>query len=173
MSNLFAPVQRQKMKLRMALTGVSGGGKTLGALYLAYGLTDDWGKVALIDTERERGRAYASRSDLPIPTGEYLYAGLYAPYSPERYKEYVRQAAEAVGPDGVVIVDSLSHAWNNEGGVLEIKDRRVKRRLAEKIEVTPRGMRQGVSKTASSTTFWAWTATPSSPCEARWNTPWS
>ena len=59
MSNLFAPVQRQKMKLRMALTGVSGGGKTLGALYLAYGLTDDWGKVALIDTERERGRAYA------------------------------------------------------------------------------------------------------------------
>lgn len=98
MSNLFAPVQRQKMKLRMALTGVSGGGKTLGALYLAYGLTDDWGKVALIDTERERGRAYASRSDLPIPTGEYLYAGLYAPYSPERYKEYVRQAAEAVGP---------------------------------------------------------------------------
>ena len=30
MSNLFAPVQRQKMKLRMALTGVSGGGKTLG-----------------------------------------------------------------------------------------------------------------------------------------------
>lgn len=123
MSNLFAPVQRQKMKLRMALTGVSGGGKTLGALYLAYGLTDDWGKVALIDTERERGRAYASRSDLPTPTGEYLYAGLYAPYSPERYKEYVRQAAEAVGPDGVVIVDSLSHAWNNEGGVLEIKDR--------------------------------------------------
>ena len=123
MSNLFAPVQRQKMKLRMALTGVSGGGKTLGALYLAYGLTDDWGKVALIDTERERGRAYASRSDLPTPTGEYLYAGLYAPYSPERYKEYVRQAAEAVGPDGVVIVDSLSHAWSNEGGVLEIKDR--------------------------------------------------
>ena len=35
----------------------------------------------------------------------------------------MRQAAEAVGPDGVVIVDSLSHAWNNEGGVLEIKDR--------------------------------------------------
>lgn len=117
MSNLFAPVQRQKMKLRMALTGVSGGGKTLGALYLAYGLTDDWGKVALIDTERERGRAYASRSDLPTPTGEYLYAGLYAPYSPERYKEYVRQAAEAVGPDGVVIVDSLSHAWNNGAAV--------------------------------------------------------
>ena len=157
MSNLFAPVQRQKMKLRMALTGVSGGGKTLGALYLAYGLTDDWGKVALIDTERERGRAYASRSDLPIPTGEYLYAGLYAPYSPERYKEYVRQAAEAVGPDGVVMVDSLSHALRRRPGKT----------------ATPRGAKRGGSKTASSTTFWARTATPSSPCAARWNTPWS
>ena len=75
MSNLFATVQRQKMKLRMALTGVSGGGKTLGALYLAYGLTDDWGKVALIDTERERGRAYASRSDLPIPRANICMPG--------------------------------------------------------------------------------------------------
>lgn len=122
MNNLFKPVERQQMKLRMALTGVSGGGKTLGALYIAYGITHNWGEIALIDTERERGRAYANRSDLPTPTGAYLYASLYAPYSPARYKEYVHQAAEAVGPDGVVIVDSLSHAWNNEGGVLEIKD---------------------------------------------------
>ena len=122
MQNLFSPVHRQKMKLRMALTGVSGGGKTLGALYIAYGITHDWDKIALIDTEHERGRAYAGRTDLPTETGAYLYTALYAPYSPERYKECVRQGAEAVGPDGVVIVDSLTHAWNNEGGVLEIKE---------------------------------------------------
>lgn len=30
-------------------------------------------------------------------------------------------AVKQVGPDGVVIVDSLSHAWSNAGGVLEIK----------------------------------------------------
>lgn len=121
-NSVIQPVERKKLKLRMALTGVSGGGKTLGALYIAYGITHDWGKICLIDTERERGCAYAGRSDLPTETGTYLYAALYAPYSPERYKEYVRQAAEAVGPDGVVIVDSLTHAWNNEGGVLELKD---------------------------------------------------
>lgn len=120
--SIFKPAERKKMKLRMALTGVSGGGKTLGALYIAYGITHDWSKIALIDTERERGLAYANRTDLPTPTGEYLYTALYAPYSPERYKECVRQGAAAVGPDGVVIVDSLTHAWNNEGGVLELKD---------------------------------------------------
>lgn len=118
---LFEPVTRQKAKLRLALTGVSGAGKTLGALYIAYGLTKDWAKIALIDTEHERGRFYASRSDLN--TGEFLYASLAPPYSPQRYQEYVAEAARLVGPDGVVIVDSFSHAWNNEGGVLEIKDR--------------------------------------------------
>lgn len=120
----FVPVSREQAKLRMALQGVSGGGKTLGALYLAYGITGDWSKVALIDTERERGRHYANRSDnhLPYPTGEFLYCPLYAPYSPERYITLVEEGAKAVGEDGVVIVDSLSHAWSDEGGVLDIKD---------------------------------------------------
>lgn len=119
--NLFQPVERKQAKLRMALCGVSGAGKTLGALYIAYGIAGNWTKIALIDTEHERARFYANRSDLD--TGEFLYAPLGPPYSPDRYKEYVKTAAEMVGPDGVVIVDSFSHAWNNEGGVLEIKDR--------------------------------------------------
>ena len=118
---MFEQVTRKKAKLRLALTGVSGGGKTLGALYIAYGMTGDWGKVAVIDTEHERARFYADRSDLG--TGSFLYAPFAPPYSPDRYKQLVQEAAELVGPDGVVIVDSLSHAWNNEGGVLDIKDR--------------------------------------------------
>lgn len=122
MSSLFAPVAREKAKLRMALQGVSGGGKTLSALYIAYGMTGDWAKIALIDTEHERAREYASRSDLPTPTGIFLYAAMTPPYSVEKYIQYVRAGAEAVGADGVVIVDSLSHAWSGEGGVLEYKD---------------------------------------------------
>ncbi len=122
MSNLFEPVTREKAKLRMALQGVSGGGKTLSALYIAYGMTGDWGKVALIDTEHERAREYANRSDLPTPTGTFLYAHLDPPYSVNKYIDAVRKGAEVVGPDGVVIVDSLSHAWSGEGGVLECKD---------------------------------------------------
>jgi hypothetical protein len=117
----FEPATRQKSKLRMALTGVSGGGKTLGALYIAYGITGDWSKVALIDTEHERARFYANREDLGI--GTFLYQAMYAPFSPQRYKQMVAEGAEAVGADGVVIIDSMTHAWNSEGGVLDIKDK--------------------------------------------------
>ena len=122
MTELFTPATRQKTKLRMALQGVSGGGKTLGALYIAYGITGDWGRIALIDTEHERAREYADRSDLPIPTGQFLYAPMQPPYSVEHYIQYVQAGARAVGPDGVVIIDSLSHAWSGAGGVLEYKD---------------------------------------------------
>lgn len=117
----FQEVVRAKSKLRMALTGVSGAGKTLGALYIAYGLTGDWSKIAVIDTEHERARMYANRTDLG--TGKFLYCPLYPPYTAERYTSLVKEAASVVGPDGVVIVDSFSHAWNNEGGVLDVKDR--------------------------------------------------
>ena len=111
---------REKSKLRIALAGVSGGGKTLGALLLASGLTcGDFSKVCLIDTEHRRGELYANRTDLGV--GEFWYIELKAPYSPEHYKECVDAAVKQVGPDGVVIVDSLSHAWSNAGGVLEIK----------------------------------------------------
>ncbi|MEE3402548.1 MAG: AAA family ATPase [Acutalibacteraceae bacterium] len=119
--SVFEKATRRKAKLRMALTGVSGAGKTLGALYIAYGITGDWGKIALIDTEHERARFYANRSDLH--TGEFLYASMMPPYSPERYRQFVEEGAAAVGSDGVVIVDSFSHAWNNTGGVLDIKDK--------------------------------------------------
>lgn len=117
----FNLVTREKAKLRMALTGVSGAGKTLGALYIAYGITNDWSKIAVIDTEHSRAKFYANRTDLQ--TGQFQHCSMGPPYSPERYKELVKEASDIVGNDGVVIVDSFSHAWNNEGGVLDIKDR--------------------------------------------------
>ena len=121
----FSTVTRAKSKARIAVVGPSGAGKTLSALYLAYGFTGDWAKIALIDTEHERGRFYANRSDLG--TGKFLYAALTPPYTPDKYIDYVRSAAQAVGEDGVVIIDSFSHAWDNEGGVLEIKSEIAKR----------------------------------------------
>lgn len=116
---LFQKVTRAQSKARIALIGASGSGKTLSALYLAYGFTGDWSKIAVIDTEHERARFYANREDLN--TGEFLYAPLYAPYTADKYMHYVEEAARAVGEDGVVIVDSFSHAWDNEGGVLDYK----------------------------------------------------
>lgn len=117
----FVPVERQKSKLRMAIEGVASSGKTLGSLYIAYGITQDWSKIALIDTEHERARFYANRTDLG--TGAFLYCPFSAPYSPERCKAAVQEAAEAVGPDGVVIFDSFSHAWAGEGGMLDVNQK--------------------------------------------------
>lgn len=122
----FEPVTRAKSKARIALTGPSGSGKTLSALYLAFGITGDWSKIALIDTEHERGRFYANRED--FKTGSYLYQTMTPPYTPDKYIDYVQSAAQAVGSDGVVIVDSFSHAWDNEGGVLDIKSEIAKQR---------------------------------------------
>ena len=123
--SLFHTATRAKSKARIALIGASGSGKTLSALYLAYGFTGDWSKIALIDTEHERGRFYANREDLG--TGEFLYAPLGAPYSADRYIQYVNEAAKCVGSDGVIIIDSFSHAWDNEGGVLDFKSEVEKR----------------------------------------------
>ena len=37
--------------MKMALMGPSGSGKTYSALLLAYGISKDWSKVVIIDTE--------------------------------------------------------------------------------------------------------------------------
>lgn len=117
----FQKAKREKVRLRIALTGPSGSGKTLSALYLAYGITGDWDKVAVIDTEQGRALLYANRSDLG--TGEFLHCNLEPPYSVERYCEAMEAAAEIVGENGVIIIDSMSHAWSGEGGVLDYKER--------------------------------------------------
>lgn len=123
----FEKVKRAKSKLRLAITGVSGAGKTLGALMIANGMVNgDWDKVALIDTEHERARVFANRSEFNI--GEFLYSPLYPPYTPQKYIDLIKEAAELVGSDGIVIIDSLSHAWNGIGGVLELKDEIATRR---------------------------------------------
>lgn len=108
---MFQKAERKKAKLRLALCGPSGSGKTYGALQVAKGLG---GKIAMIDTENGSGELYADVCD-------YDVAQLEAPYSPDRYIEMIR-GAEAAGYN-VLIIDSLSHAWTGEGGVLDMHDK--------------------------------------------------
>ena len=116
----FTKAKRERTKLKVCLTGSSGAGKTLSALYLAYGMTGDWSKIAVIDSERGRALMYANRSDLG--TGEFLHCDLEPPYTVDRYVEAMREAEKVVGEDGVVIIDSGSHAWKGTGGVLDAKE---------------------------------------------------
>ena len=106
----FKKAERKKSKLRLALCGVSGSGKTTAALQIAKGLG---GKTALIDTEGESASLYADRFDFDT-------LDLEAPYTPERFIQAI-EAAEMQGYDNVII-DSMSHEWVGSGGCLEIND---------------------------------------------------
>ena len=53
---MFRKAERRKAKLRLAITGPAGSGKTYGALQIAQGLG---GKIAMIDTENVSGDLYA------------------------------------------------------------------------------------------------------------------
>lgn len=106
----FKKANRTKAKLRMALIGPSGSGKTYSALSLAAGIG---GRIALIDTERHSGELYADAFD-------YDTLQLEPPFTPKKYIDAIR-AAEEEGYT-TVIIDSLSHAWAGEGGILDIHD---------------------------------------------------
>ncbi len=106
--------QRQQVKLRLGLSGASGFGKTYSALQLAYGITNDWSKIAVIDTENSSASLY---SDL----GNYNVLDLQAPYSPERYIQAIELCEKS--NISVVIIDSASHEWNGTGGCLEIHEK--------------------------------------------------
>jgi hypothetical protein len=104
--------ERKKAKLRLGISAPSGAGKTYSSLLIAYGMTGNWEKVGLIDTENGSGDLYAH-------LGDYMVLPLEAPYTPDRYVQAIK-AFEDAGVE-VIIIDSLSHAWAGEGGALDIQ----------------------------------------------------
>lgn len=131
----FQRAEKKKLKLRFALMGISGSGKTYSALRLATGLAGKLGKrIAMIDTEYHSGELYSDSFDYDI-------CCLGEPFSPEAYVKLIKEA-EAQKDYGVLIIDSLSHAWAGTGGILDIVDKL-----------------QSTTKSANSFTAWRW-ATP-------------
>lgn len=108
----FQRAQRKKAKARIGICGPAGAGKTKGALRLAFGIG---GKIAVIDTEHGSAELY---SDM----GEYDVAPITPPYDPDKYIQLIKDAERA--GYGVIIIDSLSHAWAGEGGLLEFVDKK-------------------------------------------------
>lgn len=103
--------ERVRSKLRLALAGPAGAGKTMSALKVAKGMG---GKVCIIDTERGSGDLYANLYDYSVITLE-------PPFKPDLAIEAIH-AAEKAGFD-VIIIDSLSHFWSDEGGLLDQADK--------------------------------------------------
>lgn len=122
--------ERRKAKLRLALLGPTGSGKTYSALQLAFGLG---GQVGFIDTENGSGDLYANEGDYDIIT-------LSPPYTVDKYREAIRAFEDA--KYDTIIIDSLTHAWAGEGGLLDKsgqleKSGKAKNSFAAWREITP------------------------------------
>lgn len=106
----FRKAERKQAKLKVALTGPSGSGKTFSALSLASGIGS---KIAVIDTENGSASLYADRF-------EFDTVDLSPPYTIQKYIDAIK-VAEMAGYD-VIVIDSITHAWAGDGGLLAKKE---------------------------------------------------
>jgi hypothetical protein len=97
---MFTKATKEAAKLRAAVFGPSGAGKTFTSLRLATGIG---GRIALIDSERRTASKYADRFEFDVAD---LGSGQ---HSIDSYVRAIRAAAEA--GYNVLIIDSLTHAW--------------------------------------------------------------
>lgn len=107
---MFKKAQRIQSKLKIGISGPSGSGKTYSALRLASGIGK---KIAVLDSERGSASLYSDRFDFDV-------VEITPPFTPQKYVDVMR-AAYQQGYD-VLIIDSVSHAWAGEGGLLNQKE---------------------------------------------------
>lgn len=118
---------REKQKALIGLVGPSGSGKSLSALLLAYGIVKEahpylsdeelWEKIGAADTEHKRLLNYVGQTHGNITIGSFKYINFEPPFNTDRYNMAIRLLMQQ-GVE-VIIVDSLSHQWQGEGGVVE------------------------------------------------------
>ena len=123
MSFTLRPAVREKIGLLFGIAGASGSGKTFSALTLAKGIANGTGRIAVIDTEAGRALHYApkpgEKADHTKGTFDFLHLDFQPPFTPERYIEAIRACEEAGAT--VIVIDSMSHEWNGEGGCSDIQ----------------------------------------------------
>lgn len=126
---------RRKAFLKLGMSAPSGGGKTAGALLVAFGImkgkypkisdVDIWEKIAIIDSENKSGELYVNSTIGNTRIGEYLAVPLESPFTAEKYIDALK-LCEDNGVE-VAIIDSTTHLWAGEGGMLEQQGNAAKR----------------------------------------------
>jgi hypothetical protein len=102
--------ERKRVKLRLNIASPSGFGKTYSALLIAFGITGNWQKISIIDTENDSASLYSH-------LGKFKTISLSPPFIPDKYIEAIGICEEA-GME-VIIIDSITHVWKGAGGLLE------------------------------------------------------
>lgn len=114
--SMFKKATKKKLKARIALDGPSGSGKTYTGLRFAFALAGGQsGKVAVIDTEYGSASKYQGESPDKFPW-EFDVCEL-ENFAPSTYTAVLK--SPEIAKYDVVLVDSLSHAWEGVGGALE------------------------------------------------------
>lgn len=112
--------EREGARLVLGIAGVSGSGKTYSALQMAWGLANyNSQKVGLLCTENRRGRLYSDTLvDSKGKVHKFKVIDMPPPYSPQRYIEAIQAFAD-FGVE-VIVIDSVSHEWEGQGGCEDI-----------------------------------------------------
>jgi hypothetical protein len=131
---LFQEAVREQIRLRAAIDGPTGSGKTFTALQWARIIAGPEGRIGFIDSESESAKRYAptdrQRAGLdPVerinywdPPYDFGWRAAEPPYDPRDLGKLIEAAGASLGGDGVLIIDSLTHYWFGEGGTLDIVD---------------------------------------------------
>jgi len=118
---MFVKATKTKAKLRMALHGPSGAGKTVSALSIGKHLVPEGKRIALLDTEKGSASKYSDMFDFDV-------CEVVGNYAPKRLIDTLDAAVK--GGYGLLIVDSMTHFWNGPGGFLEMIDEEVNKMKA-------------------------------------------
>lgn len=114
--SVFQKAERKQAKLRLGITGPSGSGKTMSGLLIAAGLGK---RIAVVDTENRSASLYAGMTTGPLAGIEFDILELEPPYTVDKFTAAII-AAEAEKYDAIFL-DSISHEWAGEGGLLDKK----------------------------------------------------
>ena len=75
----FKEANRSDIRMKMALAGKSGAGKTLSALLIALGIVKDATKIGVGQTESGRAQCYLNK------IGKFKVLEIEPPFSPEKF----------------------------------------------------------------------------------------
>lgn len=126
----FRKATKKQSRLRAAIDGPAGAGKTFTALRFATALGK---RIAVINTESGAVEKYLGMSPDGIPFDFDIVEP--SDHSPTSYTQLIQEAGR-LGYD-VLIIDSLSHAWAGVGGALELVDKQGGNSFTAWKKVTP------------------------------------
>ncbi len=118
MAFTLRPAVRENVPLLIGLAGGTGSGKTYSAMRLAKGIAGGQ-RFAVIDTESGRAKAYAE--NFAFDVGEIV-----APFRPQTYLDAIL-SIDAMKKYPVIVVDSTSHEYAGEGGILDWQEEELTR----------------------------------------------